>query len=225
MFLWIITALAVIGIDQLTKYLTVTYLKSLGSVPLWQDVLHLTYVENTGAAFGMLKGHRWLFMIVSGVAIVAMAAYMVYICRRDKPSPLLSVAMGMVIGGGIGNMIDRIAAGYVVDFIDFTLINFAVFNAADSFVCIGAGLLFLWVLFGELKTGKSGKNETVKAETAAKGRVGRAAKASGDENAHAHAAHEPGNKTVDTHESVTSDTDTPDSGVQASDTSDTGSSK
>ena len=54
MFLWIITALAVIGIDQLTKYLTVTYLKPLGSVPLWQDVLHLTYVENTGAAFGML---------------------------------------------------------------------------------------------------------------------------------------------------------------------------
>lgn len=170
MFLWILTALAAVAVDQLTKYLAVEYLKPVGSVPLIKDVLHLTYVENTGAAFGMLKDQRWLFMIVSTAAIIGLAVYMIVTCRKAKPSPLFAVAMGLVIGGGIGNMIDRVLAGYVVDFIDFTLINFAVFNGADSCVCVGAGLLFLCVILAEVKeshekkAAEAGKTDTPKSE-------------------------------------------------------------
>lgn len=149
MLVWIITALGVIIIDQLTKWLTVAFLKPIGYLPLWQDILHLTYVENTGAAFGLLKNHRWVFMIVSTVAIIAMIVFM--ILQRSR-SVLFNISIGMIIGGGIGNMIDRIVNGFVVDFIDFTLINFAVFNGADSFVCVGAVLLFIYILFIEGKS-------------------------------------------------------------------------
>ena len=138
----IYTAVIMIGIflDQLTKYLSVAYLKAVDTVPLIRDVLHLTYVENRGAAFGMLKDHRWVFIVVSTVAIIAMALYL-YLGHAS--TTLYGVSIAMVVSGGIGNMIDRIALGYVIDFIDFRLINFAVFNGADSFVCVGAGLLIL----------------------------------------------------------------------------------
>lgn len=133
---------AVILLDQLTKYLAVEHLKPIDTFPIIRDALHLTYVTNYGAAFGMLADHRWVFLAVSTIAIVLMAAYLYY--KRDE-HPLLGVAMSFIIGGGIGNMIDRTLMGYVVDFVDFRLINFAVFNVADIFVCVGCGLMFLWL--------------------------------------------------------------------------------
>ena len=133
---------AVILLDQFTKALAVDYLKPIDSFPIIPDALHLTYVTNYGAAFGMLANHRWIFLAVSTIAIVLMAAYLYY--KRDE-HPLLGVAMSFIIGGGIGNMIDRTLMGYVVDFVDFRLINFAVFNVADIFVCVGCGLMFLWL--------------------------------------------------------------------------------
>ena len=129
-----------IGIDQLTKWLAATYLVRGGTTPLWQGVLHLTYVENTGAAFGMLKNAPWVFNSISVIAIIALSLYLFLGHAEGK---LYQVAVAMIISGGIGNMIDRISLGYVVDFIDFRLINFAVFNGADSFVCVGAGLMIL----------------------------------------------------------------------------------
>lgn len=136
------TAIIAAGIilDQLTKYLSVLYLKAVETVPIIEGVIHLTYVENTGAAFGMLKNHRWVFIAVSFVSIIAFALYL-YLGHAENK--LYAVSISMVVSGGIGNMIDRLALGYVVDFIDFRLINFAVFNGADSFVCVGAGLLIL----------------------------------------------------------------------------------
>ena len=133
----------VIGLDQLTKWLAVVYLQGEPSFPLWRDVLHFTYTENTGMAFGMLKDHRWVFMVFSTVAIVALA---IYLFRFRPESRWMQISMAFIIGGGIGNMIDRIILGYVVDFIDFTLINFAIFNVADSFVCIGAGMMIAYLL-------------------------------------------------------------------------------
>lgn len=129
-----------IALDQLTKFLAVRYLMPVDTVPLWENVLHLTYVENTGAAFGMMKDARWVFLILSSVAIVGLALYLFFGYARTT---LATVAFSMIVSGGIGNMIDRIALGYVIDFIDFRLIHFAVFNGADSFVCVGAGLLVL----------------------------------------------------------------------------------
>ncbi len=164
-FLWFLIVLGVVFLDQLSKILTVMFLKPIDTLPLWQDVLHLTYVENPGAAFGMLSDARWIFLIFSTVAIVALAGYMIW--KRPK-SKLVCIALTFIIGGGIGNMIDRIALGYVVDMIDFRLINFAVFNVADSFVCVGAGLLMLYLIMEmvkEYRTEKAAKVEAAFAES------------------------------------------------------------
>ena len=143
MYIWLAVMAIAVFLDQITKYLTVLYLKTVDTVPLWDGVLHLTYVENPGAAFGMMKESRWLFMIVSTVAIIGILAYMLI----KKPTDRIEcLSLSFIVGGGIGNMIDRVALGYVVDMIDFRLINFAVFNVADSFVCVGAGLMLLWVI-------------------------------------------------------------------------------
>lgn len=149
-----------IGIDQLTKLLSVKFLKPKGTVPIIEDVIHLTYVENRGAAFGMLSDSRWVFMIISTVAIIGM---LFFLYSGLASNLLYEVSVAMVISGGIGNMIDRIALGYVVDMIDFRIINFAVFNGADSFVCVGAGLLVLALLldiFKETKVKKENVNDS-----------------------------------------------------------------
>lgn len=153
----------VIGLDQLTKWLAVVNLQGEPSFPLWPEVLHFTYAENTGMAFGMLKDHRWVFMVFSTVAILGLA---VYLFRFRPESRWMQVSMAFIIGGGIGNMIDRIILGYVVDFIDFTLINFAVFNVADSFVCIGAGMMIAYLvrdLILEIKLERAKKAEAANA--------------------------------------------------------------
>ena len=145
-----------IGLDQLSKFLAVKLLAPVESVPLWEGVLPLTYVENRGAAFGMLADHRWVFMSISSVAIIAIALYL-YSGRNT--SKLYTAALMMIVSGGIGNMIDRIALGYVIDFIDFALIDFAVFNIADSIVCIGAGLLILSLVLNIIKEAKAEKEK------------------------------------------------------------------
>lgn len=151
----LITAFVVV-IDQWTKQLAVANLKPIATKPLIEGVLHLTYVENTGAAFGMMKDHRWIFMVTSTIAVIGILIFMMGWYKKYH-DPLLFTGLAFIAGGGIGNMIDRIALGYVVDFVDFRLINFAVFNGADSFVCVGAGLILLWVILTEIKEKKSAK--------------------------------------------------------------------
>ena len=151
MILWTIIIAAVIILDQATKLLVSGYMELHESIPLLEGVLHITYIQNRGAAFGMLADNRWVFLIVSTVTILAISAYLAVTKSR---APLYIVSLSMILSGGIGNMIDRVALGYVVDFIDFRLINFAVFNGADSFVCVGAALLFLAVLLEPKETAK-----------------------------------------------------------------------
>ena len=141
-FLYVAVILLGIGLDQLTKFLAVKFLMPKGTVPLIDGALHLTYVENKGAAFGMLSSHRYIFMIISVLLIIVVGVYLFYSVENKK----IGVSLAMILSGGIGNMIDRVAFGYVVDFIDFRLINFAVFNGADSFVCVGAALLAIFIL-------------------------------------------------------------------------------
>ena len=143
MTIWLVVIVVAVFLDQLTKYLTVLHLKPVDTVPIIEDVLHLTYVENTGAAFGMMKDARWIFMITSTLAIIGI---LVYLFWKRPESKLECLSLSFIVGGGIGNMIDRTALGYVVDMIDFRLINFAVFNVADSFVCVGAGLMILHLI-------------------------------------------------------------------------------
>lgn len=140
--------------DQLTKWLAVVYLQGEPSFPLWKDVLHFTFVKNEGAAFGMLAGQRWIFMVVSSVAIIALTVYLI---RWRPKSRWVQISLAMIVGGGIGNMIDRIALGYVIDFIDFTLINFAVFNVADSFVTVGAFMMIGYLILDMIRESKKEK--------------------------------------------------------------------
>ena len=144
MILIIVLIIGSIGLDQLTKWLAVSLLKGQESFPIWKEVLHLTYVENRGAAFGMFSDQRWIFMTVSTVALVALGFYLLHFTPKSR---MMQYSLAMIIGGGIGNMIDRIALGYVIDFIDFTLIDFAVFNVADSFVTVGAFLLMGYMIW------------------------------------------------------------------------------
>ena len=143
-----------IAADQATKLLTLQYLTDT-PMRLIPEVLHLTYVENKGAAFGMLADQRWVFIVISTVAIVALVAYLFIKKPKDK---LLCISLALIAGGGIGNMIDRIFRGFVVDMIDVTLINFYVFNVADSAVCIGCGLLILYMILDEIRTKKEKAN-------------------------------------------------------------------
>lgn len=159
MLLLIAIIVGAVALDQLTKWLAVVYLQGAPSFPLWKDVLHFTFVKNEGAAFGILKDQRWIFMIFSTLAIVGM---MVYLFKFPPKSRWMQVSLAMLIGGGIGNMIDRLLLGYVIDFIDFTLIDFAVFNVADSFVTVGAALMIFLLLkeaFEEWKAEKKQKAE------------------------------------------------------------------
>ena len=154
--------LGVVALDQLTKWLAVIFLEGEASFPLWQDVFHLTFVKNPGAAFGMLSNSRWVFMVTSTVAIVAV---MYYLIRYRPTNKWLVWGLSMIVGGGLGTMIDRISLGYVVDFFDFTLINFAVFNVADSFVCVGAGILMVYMIMDIVKEYQKGKQKSADAQT------------------------------------------------------------
>ena len=138
-------------LDQVTKHLVVANLELYESVEVIPGVLDFTYVQNDGAAFGSLDDARWVFMILSTLAIVAILVYMFWKKPQDK---VLLAALILVNGGGIGNMIDRISLGYVIDFIDFCAfpkIWMWIFNVADSFVCIGAGLLVLWLILDTVR--------------------------------------------------------------------------
>ena len=153
MLLFFLVTAGVILLDQLTKILALQYLAPAGSYPLWENVLHLTYVENTGAAFGMLKDHRWVFLVISTVALGGMVAYMFW---NKSRRPLETVSVAFIVGGGIGNMIDRLARGFVVDFVDVKCIPHwkYIFNVADIFVCVGCGLFILYILLFETKIQK-----------------------------------------------------------------------
>ena len=146
-----------IGIDQLTKLLVLKFMELYESIPLIENVLHITYIQNKGAAFGMLAENRWVFMVLSSVAIVGIGVYLFRFCRERM---LLQMGLALILGGGVGNMIDRFAYGYVVDMIDFCPFDFWVwiFNVADACVCVGAGIVLLSLaldIIGEIKQKKN----------------------------------------------------------------------
>ena len=159
MLIWLAVIIVTVFLDQLTKYLTVLHLKPIDTLPLIEDVLHLTYVENTGAAFGMMKDARWVFMVTSTAAIIGILGYMIHraYIKKEKMPWMEALSLSFIVGGGIGNMIDRTVLGYVVDMIDCRFINFAVFNVADSFVCVGAGLMVLYLILEMVKEAKAEK--------------------------------------------------------------------
>lgn len=158
MILTVAIMILCVVLDQWTKVLAVEKLAGIATYPLIENIFHFTYVENRGAAFGMLADHRWVFMIFSTAAILAMLGWLFW----EKPkSWWIRVSAAFIIAGGIGNMIDRVRLGYVVDFIDCRFIDFYVFNVADSFVCVGCAMFLLAAIYMEIMEAK--KKKTVQA--------------------------------------------------------------
>jgi len=164
--------------DQVTKYLVVANMELHESIDVIPGVFRFTYIHNDGAAFGSLDDARWIFMILSTVAIVAILGYLFWKKPQDK---LLLSSLILITSGGIGNMIDRIRLGYVIDFIDFCAfpkIWMWIFNVADVCVCVGAGLLALWMILDTVKEAKKEKAQKLAAQSAQE------SDQNGDENEH-----------------------------------------
>lgn len=134
MLLTIILSALLIGLDQFFKYLAVQMLAPNGTVTIIPGVLGLRYLENTGAAFSVLWGKQLFLIIITGIALLALFVFLLF---RRPQSKLAYTALLLLFAGGMGNFIDRVVNRYVVDFLEFLFMNFAVFNFAD--ICIVAG--------------------------------------------------------------------------------------
>jgi len=142
--LWIILILILIGADQVTKWYFLTNRLQFDKFPVIKDFFYLTYVENRGAAFGILQDFRWFFVVLTIAAVGLMIWY--FLKARNKVARL---ALAFIMSGAVGNFIDRVIRGYVVDFLDFYPFgyDFPVFNAADVFINVGAFLFIVYVVF------------------------------------------------------------------------------
>lgn len=145
-----------LGLDQLVKYWAQTSLlvQTEGSIPVIQDVFHVIYVKNYGAAFGILQNQRPLFIILT-IVVLCIILYILFF-KRKGISLWLRIALAFMTSGVLGNFIDRLVFGYVRDMFDFRLINFAIFNVADACISIAAVLMIISIL---LIDGKKGLNE------------------------------------------------------------------
>ena len=160
MFGFLILIVLIVVVDQLTKWLAMIYLPNLkDSVTVIPGILNFTHVENKGAALGMLDDQRWVFMILSSIAIVVL---LIFLWRKPPKSMLCKISIAFLIGGGIGNMIDRTLLGFVIDFIDFCAFPEIwkwVFNVADAFVTVGTGMLAFYLVREMVRDGKREKAE------------------------------------------------------------------
>lgn len=131
-------------IDQVVKFVMAGRLLQIGTIPLIDGVFHLTYCENTGAGFGIFANYT---EILSILMIVIILAAIVYVIMKRPTNTWLVMALTFMTGGAVGNLIDRLRLGYVIDFLDFRIINFPIFNIADCFVTVGAIIFAVYIIF------------------------------------------------------------------------------
>lgn len=148
MFLYLIPLILIIAADQVTKILTVKNFAVGEGFTLIPGAVDITYVQNIGAAFGIFQGRKWLLIAVS---LLVFAAIVFYIVRYRPRSKWIMWSLTLIVAGGVGNLIDRVALGYVRDMIDLTFMRFPVFNIADSAITVGAIMLALKVLIGGVR--------------------------------------------------------------------------
>lgn len=142
--IYLIIGILGVIVDFITKKFAEFHLKGGSEVILIEKVFKLSYVENRGAAFGIFQDMRYVFIVLT----VLIVFFLLWLLKKEKTeSRIFRTGITLMITGAVGNFIDRVSIGYVVDFINFHLINFPVFNVADCFVCIGAGLLIVYYLF------------------------------------------------------------------------------
>lgn len=147
MFYYLI-ALFVIVLDQITKWLIVKNMELGESIEIIQDFLYITSHRNRGAAWGILQGQMWFFYVITVIVVIGLVYYL---RKMGRQSMLLGVSLGLMLGGAIGNFIDRIVRKEVVDFINTYIFsyNFPIFNIADSALTIGVGLMIIYMLLEE----------------------------------------------------------------------------
>ncbi len=149
---YLILLVLVVALDQAVKALVQSHFALYQSVPVIEGIFHLTYIQNTGAAFSVLEGKQ-LFLILLTATVSAFLVF--YIAKnRQSANRFLLLALSLIAAGGIGNLIDRIRFGYVVDFFDFSIVPFPVFNIADIAVTTGCGLLVIYMFVIEPKLNK-----------------------------------------------------------------------
>ena len=142
----LIGIILLIAVDQLTKYLAVQQLKDKPAYIILDGILELNYLENKGAAFGMLQNQKVFFIFVA-IVILSVIAYVLFKTPDHKKYWALHILLSLIAAGAIGNMIDRIRLDYVVDFIYIVLNNFPIFNVADIYVTFATAILVLMLLF------------------------------------------------------------------------------
>lgn len=158
----ILIIVGVIGIDQLTKWLIYFNLPINDEIVVIDGLFEITHIRNPGMAFGLLPDQRWIFITAS---IIGISAICVYVFKFSKDSRLVKIGFALVVGGGLGNMVDRIALGEVIDMIHITVFNDFfpwVFNIADSCVCVGSGIAivgFILEFIQELRADRAKKQE------------------------------------------------------------------
>ena len=144
MIIWILVSVILALADQLTKYWVISSIPYNNTKEVLPGLFNFVYVKNTGAAFSILSGRTSVLGIVSMVVCVFVIWYLV---KKKPKSALLLTSLGMILGGALGNLADRILRGYVVDFIELDFISFPVFNVADIAITVGAALLMIYVIF------------------------------------------------------------------------------
>lgn len=142
----ILFMILLIAVDQITKFFAVVNLKDQNPWVLWNGVFELQYLENRGAAFGILQGKKVFFVLISMIVLIAIG-YILIKTPYQKKYTKLHITLVFIASGAIGNLIDRIRYDYVIDFLYFRLINFPIFNVADIYVTLSAIMLAILLLF------------------------------------------------------------------------------
>ncbi len=143
-----------VSVDQLLKYLATQYLASGGSVTLIPKFIGLNYILNPGAGFSILSGKVNFLIIITSIALLFIA-YMLFI--KKIPNKIEQISFVLIFSGGLGNLIDRVLNGVVVDYFEFLFIDFPIFNFADILICCGVALYAIYVLKSEYSSKKSNR--------------------------------------------------------------------
>lgn len=154
--LYLLAIALCIGADQAVKYYVVTHLELYESAPLLPGVVELFHIRNTGGGFSILAGHTWVLTVLTAVLMVGIAWALV---KKYFPHPMAMWTLTAILGGGLGNLIDRVRLGYVVDMFNFQFMDYPVFNVADILVVCGTVCFAAYYLFLYDKPSKKGGEE------------------------------------------------------------------
>ncbi len=143
-----------IAIDQIIKFIVLKHLEPIGSITVIDKVLSLTYVENTGAAFGSFSGYTRLLSVFTALVLIV---GLIYLLSGKIQSKVVYWGLTLIIAGGAANLIDRVGRHFVIDYIDPLFVKFAVFNFADILVTVGAFIVIIYLLYEIIRDSKNAK--------------------------------------------------------------------